>query len=290
MMISIAYILILASISLFMYTIFSSLRFNQTGKVIEKRDYSSENIKQYEDSFMFITKKEIKNRQQTYIMISLLLSLPFILFGIIQFIIAVAFFAIIAIYLPLFELNRKIKSRAREFQRQVLEFIDTISNSLKAGLSFNQSLENASMQISNPMGQELNFVLKQNSLGVNIDTALSKMSDRIKCDNFSLVIAAITTTRQLGGNLPQIFTTISETIRDRESMEGKINALTAQGKMQALMMSSMPLILMIGVYLIDKKTIMPLFETTIGKMLLVLMIILNSLGYFFINKIVNIEV
>lgn len=290
MMISIAYILILISISLFMYAIFSNLKFGNTKKIASEKNNQTDNIKKYEDSFMFITEKEIKNKQQTFVMISLLLSLPFVLFGIIQFIIAATFFSIIAHYLPILEINKKIKSRGRDFQMQVLEFIDTVSNSLKAGLSFNQSLENASMQISDPMGQELNFVLKQNSLGVNIDTALNKMSERIKCENFSLVVAAITTTRQLGGNLPQIFSTISETIRDRESMEGKITALTAQGKIQALMMSAMPLILMIGVYLIDKKTIMPLFETTMGKMLLGLMIILNSLGYFFINKIVNIEV
>ncbi len=153
-----------------------------------------------------------------------------------------------------------------------------------------QALETAAVQLPDPMGQELQLVLKEHRLGANLDEALIAMSDRVKSDSFNLVVSAVTVTRQLGGNLPEIFATIASTIRDRESMEGKVKSLISQGKMQGLVMGAIPFALMGLVYLLDPKTIMPLFTTVPGWFLLAGVIILDGLGYMVIRWIVAIDI
>jgi len=245
---------------------------------------------EYEDSFIFITPEQLKNKRQTAMISFATFGLLGFLTGIFQGFFLTVLLGVVGFFFPGILLKRRIEKRKLNFQSQILDLLETVSNGLKAGLSFVQSLETAATQLPNPMKQELEYTLRQTSLGANLDDALTKMSERMKSDNFNLVISAVTVTRQLGGNLPQIFSTIAETIRDRETMEGKITSLTSQGKMQAILMGSMPFFLMMAIYFVDKKTIMPLFTTPIGWVLLGAIVVLNTVGYVVIRKIITIEV
>lgn len=284
------------AIVIFIYLLLTSMQIGGPGRKRSRKKKRSGDeqleleTQEYEKSFIFITKEELKSKRLTMMVIFGCFGAVGFLIGIVPGILCISALGVLGNFVPQMTLQNQISKRQKAFQSQILDTLETVSNGLKAGLSFIQSLESASVQLPDPMKQELQYTLRQNSLGVNLDEALTNMSERMKNQNFNLIVSAITVTRQLGGNLPEIFKIISETIRDRDTMEGKIDALTSQGKMQALLMGSMPFILMLGVFLLDKKTIMPLFTTPIGWGLLVLMLVLNGLGFFFIKKIVSIDI
>jgi tight adherence protein B len=295
-MILIGYFLLFATILILAFMALSSVelgmparsrRFKKTGSSLDDLERKS---REYEESFIFITPEKLKSKRLSTMSLFLLLGAAgFPIGGLVPGFILMAVLGTAGYFLPILTVKHRIETRRTQFNSQILDMLETVSNGLKAGLSFVQALEAAAVQLPDPMGQELQYTLRQHSLGVNIDDALTKMSERMKVSNFDLVVSAITVTRQLGGNLPEIFKNISETIRERETMEGKVTALTSQGRMQAMLMGAMPFILMIGIYFLDKKTIMPLFTNPIGWGLLTVMIVLNTVGFLFIRKIVNFE-
>lgn len=265
-------------------------RNSRSSKMQTGEEELQKKLREYEENFIFVTPDRLKSKQQSYGILAGMAGLPVFFAGTETGILACLILAVSGYFFPLLQIRSEIEKRRRSFASQILDTLETISNGLKAGLSFVQALESAAEQSPDPMGQELHYVLRQNSLGVNLDDALIKMGERLKNDNWSLVISAITVTRQLGGNLPEIFKTIGETLREREMMEGKIVALTSQGRLQAALMGAMPFLLMIGIYFLDKKTIMPLFTTPMGWMLLCVMIVLNVAGFIVIKKIVDIDI
>lgn len=295
-MIEISFLLVFMTVVLIIYFFLISFDFSHSSLKKRKKNNLSESdslekeSKEYEDSFIFISKEELKATRQNSMFIFAALGMTGFLLSIVGGLILTLLLSFIGYYFPKFILNMKINKRQIAFQSQIVEMLEICSNGLKAGLSFIQALESASLQISSPMKEELKYMLAKNSLGVSLDEALKEMSQRMNNNNFNLFVSAVTTTRQLGGNLPEIFSIISSTIREREAMEGKIDALTSQGRMQAIFIGSMPFILMVGIYFLDKKTIMPLFTNPIGWVLLLIMIVLNTLGFLFIKKIVSIEI
>ncbi len=295
-MITLSFILVFLTVSMIVFFALISMEFRKTSVKSRKKSDSNKSdlleieARSYENSFIFITPEELKARRQNAMFIFAAIGMLGFFAGIFPGIFLTFLLSLTGYYFPKFNLNRQMEKRREAFQAQITDMLETISNGLKAGLSFVQAIESASVQLPDPMAQELKYTLAQNSLGVSLDDSLIAMSKRMKNDNFSLFVSAVSTTRQLGGNLPEIFTIISATIREREAMEGKIDALTAQGRMQAIFIGAMPFILMMGIYFLDKKTIMPLFTTPIGWMLLLIMVVLNALGFFFIRKIVSIEI
>jgi len=244
-----------------------------------------------EDQFVFVSAEKLNSQRQGCIIGGGVLGLMvgFVAGALVGILLMIVFSAV-GFFIPQIFLKRTIAGRQKKFQIQVLDFLDTVANALKAGLSFVQALETAAGQLPDPMGQELQLVLREHHLGTNLDEALMAMGERVRVDSFNLVVSAITVTRQLGGNLPQIFSTISGTIRDRDKIEGKIQALTAQGKMQAMIMGLIPFAIMAAIYCIDQKTIMPLFTTPLGLLMLTMVFVLDGIGFFMIKKMVTIEV
>lgn len=265
-------------------------RFSKSSGVKVSEEEFQKRLREYEENFIFVTPQKLKSRQQSYSILFGMIGLPGFFGGAGSGVFLCLILALAGYFLPLLMIRSEVEKRRKAFASQILDMLETVSNALKAGLSFPQALEAAAEQTPDPMGEELHYLLRQNSLGVNLDDALTKMAKRMKNDNFSLVVSAVTVTRQLGGNLPEIFKSIGETLREREMMEGKIVALTSQGRMQAALMGAMPFLLMIGIYFLDKKTILPLFTTPMGWMLLTVMILLNAVGFVVIKKIVDIDI
>ena len=105
-----------------------------------------------------------------------------------------------------------------------------------------------------------------------------------------MFVTAINILKETGGNLADTFETISETVRERQKVEKKIDALTAQGMTQGVILTLVPFALMVVLFLIDPEFIKPLFTTTLGWVLLLVMLVLQIIGGIVIRRIVKIEV
>ena len=164
-----------------------------------------------------------------------------------------------------------------------------ISNALKAGYSFLQALAVAAEETQNPFSKEFKGLIKELSLGIPMEDGLNNLIDRVPSEDLTLIINAILIQKDVGGNLSEVLENISETIRERQQIKNEVNSLTAQGKLSGMIIMVMPFVLGIIIYLFDNDYILTLFQTLIGRVLLVFALISQLIGWIFIQKIIKIE-
>jgi tight adherence protein B len=151
-------------------------------------------------------------------------------------------------------------------------------------------MEHVSREAPNPLGQEFALFVKEMKLGVPLEEALKNMGLRVGSDDLDLVVTSTNISRQLGGNMAEMFETISSTIRERFRLEGKIDALTSQGKLQGWIVAAMPAVLGVVLNYMRPDLMQPMLDHAFGKILVVAIMIAEALGIWIIQKIVNIDV
>ncbi len=180
--------------------------------------------------------------------------------------------------------------RRRKFNDQLPEALATMSNALRAGFSISQAFDSVVEQDLNPMSEEFAILQQQLRIGMSFESALQSMSDRVGSDDLSLVTTAILISRKTGGNVTEIFDKISETIRSRMKIERKVQTLTAQGRMQGLLVSAMPFILGLAMTVIKPDMMIPFLFSFMGVVSIAVVIILIAIGWLLIRKITKIDV
>ncbi len=198
--------------------------------------------------------------------------------------------AVIGWLAPLFILNSKISKRLKTINSQLGDTIAVLSNSLKAGHSFFQAVDSVSRELTGPVADEFAKLQKEISLGVNTETALENMVNRVGSDDLELMVTAVLIQRQIGGNLAEILDNISETIRQRIRAKGEIRTLTAQGRMSGWIIALLPFFLAIVISMISPEHIRTLITSPLGILMIITALLMELLGIVFIRKIINIEV
>jgi tight adherence protein B len=198
--------------------------------------------------------------------------------------------ALLGYFLPRMWVGRRIGSRLNSFNKQLPDTITLLSNSLRAGSSFLQSIELVSRESPGPMGPEMGRVVREVNLGLSMEEALSNLVRRIKSDDLDLMVTAIGVQQQVGGNLAEILDTIAFTIRERVRIKGEIRTLTAQGRYSGYLVAFLPIGIMVTLNLINPEFMQPLFTELIGQILLVVGGIMMLIGFFAIQKITDIKV
>jgi tight adherence protein B len=182
------------------------------------------------------------------------------------------------------------KRRFKQFEKQLPDALVMLSGSMRAGASFRIALESVIDAQYPPLNQEFELFLRELRMGMDIDEALVNMTKRLPIPDFILVVSAIRIAREVGGNLGEILDTLADTVRRKQAMEGKIEGLTAQGKMQGIVMSCLPILLLGVLFVLEPEGMAPLISTPIGYATLTVIISMISIGYFFISRITNIDV
>jgi tight adherence protein B len=198
--------------------------------------------------------------------------------------------ALLGYFVPRIWVGRRISGRLNAFNKQLPDTITLLSNSLRAGSSFLQSVELVSRESPAPMGPEMGRVVREVNLGLGMDEALANMVRRIKSDDLDLMVTAIGVQQQVGGNLAEILDTIAFTIRERVRIKGEIRTLTAQGRYSGYLVAFLPIGIMITLNFINPEFMQPLFTELIGQALLALGAIMMAIGFFAIRKITDIKV
>ena len=198
--------------------------------------------------------------------------------------------AVLGYFVPRIWVGRRIGGRLNAFNKQLPDTIVLLSNSLRAGSSFLQSIELVSRETPAPMGSEMGRVVREVNLGLGMEEALANMVRRIKSDDLDLMVTAIGVQQQVGGNLAEILDTIAFTIRERVRIKGEVRTLTAQGRYSGYLVAFLPIGIMITLNFINPEFMQPLFTELIGQALLALGAIMMAVGFFAIRKITDIKV
>jgi len=188
-------------------------------------------------------------------------------------------------------LARYLDNQRRDrFNLQLPEALETMTNALRAGFSLSQAFDSVVEQGEKPMCEEFAILQQQLKIGMSLEEALESLGQRVGSDDLMLVTTAILISRRTGGNVTEIFDKISETIRGRMKVERKVRTLTAQGRLQGIIVSVMPLFLGLVMTVIKPKLMIPYLTSFAGLMSVLVMALLIFVGWLMIRKIVKIDV
>lgn len=277
----------LAVLFLFVSTFVLSLYvFSIVTKALElyEEKYATRGTATLGDMFMFVTPAQL---------MTITLIIAFIL-AILGFLIFDWFGAIIMFVLgfvaPLKGIQLLRKRRIAKFNVQLVDALAQMAAAFKAGLTLQQAMESIAREIPPPLGQEFGLTIKELKLGTPTEEALENLNKRVGSEDLDLVVTATNVARKLGGNMAEMYEIIASTIRERFRLEGKIRALTSQGKMQAWIVGLMPLFLGIVMNAMRPDLMGPFLRSTFGKVVIFIIIVMEVLGIWLIYKIVDIDV
>ncbi|MCI6869626.1 MAG: type II secretion system F family protein [Selenomonadales bacterium] len=187
-------------------------------------------------------------------------------------------------------IQMKIRKRRKDFVNQLGDMLSMVASALRAGFSFVQAVEIVSKEMAAPMSVEISKLIREINVGVPMETALEDINRRVECPEFELITTAVLIQRQVGGNLAQILDNISDTINERIRMKREVLALTAQGRMSAVVLALLPMALAAFLFSVNHDYFDPLLASPMGKVAIGIALLMELLGYLVIKRIVDIDV
>ncbi len=187
-------------------------------------------------------------------------------------------------------LGRRARKRLDAFHAQLAATLQLIAGGLSAGLSAGQAIETVVREGSEPIAGELRRVLIEQRLGIDITDALGNVAERMHSQDFAWVVMAMRIQREVGGNLAELLTTVSETLREREYLRRQVGVLSAEGRVSAWILGALPVLMFTYVAAFRPEFIKPLLTEPLGMAMLGVGIALLAGGAFVLSRIVKVEV
>jgi tight adherence protein B len=197
--------------------------------------------------------------------------------------------AALALFVPFAILDRRRRARVDAFDRQLPDTLTLIASSMRAGFSLMQALEAVAQEIRDPMRREMQRVFTEVRLGRPIEDALAEIAERMDSRDLMWTVMAIRIQREVGGNLAALLDTVANTITQRERLRREVKALTAEGRMSAVIMSIIPLAMAGFIIVTNPDYLAPLWDNALGVFAIVATVVAMVIGWFWLRKIVNIE-
>jgi len=195
-----------------------------------------------------------------------------------------------AVFLPLAYVAIKRMKRLAAFERQFPEVIDLLSRSVRAGHSFSAGMEIVSTDLGEPVSTEFRTTFDEQRFGLPLRDALLNLCDRVPLVDVRLFVIALLVQKETGGNLAEILDNLSHVIRERFRIAGDVRVRTAQGRLTAGILISLPVFMMIIMRVLDPAYVRLLFVDRLGQTMLLVAAFLQVLGGFIIWRIVKIKV
>ncbi|RYF47147.1 MAG: secretion system protein F, partial [Comamonadaceae bacterium] len=141
-----------------------------------------------------------------------------------------------------------------------------------------------------PLRREIDLTLREIRVGIDMDLALDHLAHRVRTAEMEMVVAAIKIARESGGNLSESLDGLARSVRERQNMEKKVLALTAQGRMQALVMAGLPFFMLYMLHQLDPAAMGPMFNTLLGWGVFLVVCVWVFIGFRVIKKIMSIDI
>jgi tight adherence protein B len=205
-----------------------------------------------------------------------------------------ALFGLIAfgvlLILFVFLINYAGNRERKRFEKQLPDTLTLLSTSLRAGYSLLQAIEAVAQEAPDPTAREFSRAVAETRLGRSVPDALNGIVSRTQSKDFEWATMAVEIQREVGGNLAEVLQTVADTMMARNRLKGEINALTAEGRISAIVLGSLPFALGIFLWFNNRDYLQPLLDATMGRVALVAGLVLMAGGILWLRKIVNIEV
>jgi len=193
-------------------------------------------------------------------------------------------------FIPGLVLKSLRRRRVAKLEDQLVPAVQSLAAGVRAGLNLVQAMELIARDNPNPIRQEFAHLLREYEYGMPLDRAMANAALRIGSGDFRLLFSALLTHRQRGGNLGETLDKITKSIREIQRLEKRVQALTAQGRATARWLGIMPLVVGAILFLIEASYIHTLLTDPIGKAIILVIALLNLVGFLWIRKIMAIDI
>ena len=184
-------------------------------------------------------------------------------------------------------LNVLIAQRRKKFDEQVPDSLQMLAGGLRAGHSLLRSVDAAAEENEAPMKEELNRVVNETRIGRDLGESLAEVARRTDNEDFASITRAIEIHREVGGDLAQVLDNVGETIRDRNQLRGQVKALSAEGRMSAMVLMALPIVMFIGLTLFNPLYSKVFLTTFPGFLMIVAAVVLLALGGFWLSRLIK---
>jgi len=191
--------------------------------------------------------------------------------------------------LPSAMLGLLVRRRLNRLEDQLVSGVQTLSSGVRAGLNLVQAMRLIARDGPAPISQEFAHLLREYEYGVPLEQAMDKAAARIGSGDYRLLFAALRTHRERGGDLGTTLDRIAESIREIQRLEKRVRTLTAQGRTTARWLAAMPAVVLGILYLIDRDGTIRVFQADVGKLILLIIVVMNVAGFLWIKKITSVD-
>jgi tight adherence protein B len=253
------------------------------------REYKTRYAREADATFtdMFI---QIDVERLFYVNAALLAAIPPVVWFVSGSVLVAAVVFVALLFIPRMAYNLLRKRRLAQIERQLPDAYVAIANAMRSGASFAIAVQTIADDFMPPISQEIALFLREQRLGVDLDTSLANLEKRIPIAEMSMFTSAVRISRDIGGNLAETLEKLADTLRLKQDMDGKIRSLTAQGKMQGMVMSALPIFLVLVLLKLQPAAMSKLFTTHLGWAVLAVAITMELLGFAAIRKVTRIDV
>ncbi len=192
--------------------------------------------------------------------------------------------------LPLLFLRWKRKRKTLKIERYMPDAMELLARSLRAGHTLSGTLDLVSQEVPGPLGTEMRITYDEQKLGLSLPQAFRRMGERVASQDLRYFVTAVLIQSETGGNLSEILDNIGTIIRDRLKLKGKVQGLTAEGRFSALILSLLPFVTFLALYVMNREYVLTLFREPLGIKLLTGAIISIGTGIFIMKRMVTIKV
>ena len=176
------------------------------------------------------------------------------------------------------------------FNRQFVDVLLLMANSLRAGFNLSQSIEIVGNEMPAPASEEFRLMKRERDLGASMEESLHSLGRRMHSDSMTIFVTAVMVTLSTGGDIARVLDKLVRTIRDRERCEDRIRTMTAEGRGQGYIIASLPVLILAARYLVNPEGVIRLFHTPWGLAIVVVGVTLNLIGLFVLQKCAQVKV
>jgi tight adherence protein B len=187
-------------------------------------------------------------------------------------------------------LKIKTSKRCAAFSEQLPDVLQLVASSLRSGFSLSQALDSVVSEGQQPVASEVGRALAEVRLGSDLEDALDKVGERMRCQDLVWVVMAVRISRQVGGNLAEVLVTTVRTMRERVQLRRQVRALSAEGRLSAYVLVCMPIGIGSWLFLVRREYLLPLYTTGPGVVMLCVAVLGIVVGSWWLSRIVKVEV
>lgn len=192
--------------------------------------------------------------------------------------------------LPLAYLVMKKNARGNKFQRQFPEGLDMLARALRAGHGFMTGMQMVGDEFADPIGPEFARTVDEINFGVATPVALAHLTRRINCQELKFFVTSVLVQRETGGDLAEVIENISRLIRKRFELQGHVRALSAEGKLSAIILVALPIFIFLAISVLRPDYLDPLYTDPIGRSMILFATMMMIFGLAVITRMIKIKI